>query len=171
MFCSVSEDIHILWQQWSHFFKMSNFGSFGAFFAILISKTVLFLHVEFWNFLDNKHTYWSCATKNQNSIFSKNFEVLAKKTLLKFEFCPVYISVTIHCRIAGVFCSVSEDIPIVQRLSHFFKMIDFGLFLANFAILVSNIVFFLILSLTQNSIHLIANCRPGFANNNSTVAI
>ena len=104
-------------------------------------------------------------------IFPKIFEVLAKKPLLKFEFYPVHISVTIHFRIAGVFCSVSEDIPIGQRSSHFFKMLDFGRFLAIFAILVSKIVFFLILSLMQNSIHLIANCRPGFANNNSTVAI
>ena len=91
---------------------------------------------------------------------------MAKKPLLKFEFCPVHISVTIHCRIAGVFCSVSKDIPIVQRLGHFFKMLDFGRFLAIFAILVSKIVFFLILSLMQNSIHLIPNytrlCKQQF---------
>ena len=112
------------------------------------------------------------CNKKSKFKFSKNFEVLAKKTLLKFEFCPVHISVTIHCRIAGVFCSVSKDIPIVQRLGHFFKMLDFGsFFLAIFAILVSKIVLFLILSLMQNSIHLIANFRPAFANNYSTVGI
>ena len=104
-------------------------------------------------------------------IFRTIFEVLAKKPLLKFGFCPVHISVTIQCRIAGVFCSVSEDIPILQRWSHFFKMLDFGSFLAIFAILVSKIVLFLILSLMRNSSHLIANFRPAFANNNSTVCI
>ena len=67
-------------------------------------------------------------------IFPKNFEVLAKKPRLKFEFCPVHISGTIHCRIAGFCCSVSEDIPIVQSPSHFFKMLDFGCFLAIFCI-------------------------------------
>ena len=75
----------------------------------------------------------------------------------------------IHPRITGVFCSVSEDIPIVQRWSHFFKMLDFGSVLAIFAISVSKIVLFLILSPMQNSIHLITNVRPGFANNYSTV--
>ena len=110
--------------------------------------------------------------KNQNSILPKNLEVLAKKkTLFKFVFCLGQISVTIHPRIAGVLCSVSEDIPIVQRWSYFFKMLDFGSFLAIFEILVSKIVLFLILSLMQNSIHLITNFRPGFANNYSTVGV
>ena len=102
-------------------------------------------------------------------IFSNILKFGPKKTLLKFGFCPVLISVTIQCRIAGVFCSVSEDILILQRWSYFFKMLDFGSFLAIFAILVSKIILFLILSLMQNSSHLIANFRPTFANNNSTV--
>ena len=38
-----------------------------------------------------------------------------QKPLLKFVFCPVHISVTIHCRIAGFFCSVSKNVLIVQR--------------------------------------------------------
>ena len=109
--------------------------------------------------------------KNQNSILPKILEVLAKKPLFGFVFYPGQISVTIKDRDTGIFCSVSKNIPIVQRSSHFFKMLDFGSFLAIFAILVSKIVLFLILSLMRNSIHLIANCRPAFANNNSTVGI
>ena len=58
-------------------------------------------------------------------------KLLAKKPLFEFSFCPGQISVTIHPRIAGVFC-VSEDIPIVQRRSQFFKMLDFGSFFGNF---------------------------------------
>ena len=65
------------------------------------------LKVEFSIFFPKKHSNWSCATKKSN--FGQ------KKTLLKFVFCPVHISVTIHCRITGFFCSVSQDVPIVQR--------------------------------------------------------
>ena len=42
-------------------------------------------------------------------------EVLAKKTLFEFVFCPRQISVTIKDRDTGIFCSVSKNIPIVQR--------------------------------------------------------
>ena len=131
-FCSVSKDVFIV-QRYSHFFKMSNFGSFGAFF------------LQFWfpklsfSTCRNLKLFWTIIIltevvqqKNQNSNFPKNFEVLAKKPLLKFEFCPVHISVTIHCRIAGVFCCVGEDIPIVRRWGHFFKMLDFGSFFGKF---------------------------------------
>ena len=125
------------------------------------------LNVDFQTFFPNNILIEVVQRKIKIQIFPKILKFWPKP-LLKFEFYPVHISVTIHFRIAGVFCSVSEYIPIVQRPGHFFKMLDFGRFLA---ILVSKIVFFLILSLMPNSIHLITNCRPGFANNNSTVAI
>ena len=47
--------------------------------------------------------------------FSKNVEVLAKKPLFEFVFCPGQFSVTIKGRDTGIFCSVSKNIPIVQR--------------------------------------------------------
>ena len=148
---------------------MSNFGSFEAFFCNFDFQNCLLFTCK--NLKPFGLIIYLPQLCNKKVKFSQIFEVLAKKTLLKFEFCPVHISVTIHCKITGVFCSVSKDIPIVQCSSHFFKMLDFGSFLAIFAILVSKIVLFLILSLMQNSIHLIANCRPAFANNNSTVGI
>ena len=53
--------------------------------------------------------------KKQNSILPKIVEVLAKKTLFKFMFCPGQISVTIKDRDTEIFCSVSKNIPIAQR--------------------------------------------------------
>ena len=42
-------------------------------------------------------------------------KVLAEKPLFGFVFCPGQISVTIKDRDTGIFCSVSKNIPIVQR--------------------------------------------------------
>ena len=53
--------------------------------------------------------------KNQNLILPKILEALAKKPLFEFAFCPGQISVTIKDRDTGIFCSVSKNIPIVQR--------------------------------------------------------
>ena len=45
----------------------------------------------------------------------KIVEVLAKKKLFEFVFCPGQISITIKDRDTGIVCSVSKNIPIVQR--------------------------------------------------------
>ena len=54
---------------------------------------------------------------------------MAKKPLFEFVFCPGQISVTIKDRDTGIFCSVSKNIPIVQRhisyiiaYAYFFKI-------------------------------------------------
>ena len=130
-------------QRSGHFFKMSNFGSFGAFFCNFDFQNCLVFTCRNLKLFGQLTYLLKLCNKNQNSNFPKIFEVLAKKPLLKFEFYPVHISVTIHCRIAGVFCSVSEDIPIVQRSGHFFKILDFGRFLAILQFWFQKLSFFL----------------------------
>ena len=85
----------------------------NAFLVRAISPRIL--NVEFSNFFPNNILIEVVQQKIQIQIFLNMFEVLAKKPLLKFVFSPVHISVTLNCRIAGLFCSVSKDIPIVQR--------------------------------------------------------
>ena len=58
----------------------------------------------------------------------KIVEVLAKKTTVWIYFCPGQISVTIKDRDTGIFCSVSKNIPIVQRQGQICKMSNFGRF-------------------------------------------
>ena len=78
-------------------------------------------------------------------IFSKIFEILAKKKqLLKFVFCPFHISVAIHGRIAGFFCSFSQDVFYCAMLELFSQNVKISVVSEHiFAILMSKIVLFL----------------------------
>ena len=68
------------------------------------------------------------CNENLNSILPNILEVLAKNPLFEFVFCLDQISVTIKNRDTEFFCSVSKNIPILQRQSKICKMSNFGRF-------------------------------------------
>ena len=131
VFCSVSEDIPIV-QRLGYFFKMSNFGSFGALFCNFDFQNCLVFRCRHLKRFGQLTYLLKLCNKKSKFKFSQKFWSFGQKTLLKFEFCPVHISVAIHCRIAGVFCSVSGRHPHCATSELFFQNNRFWSFFGNF---------------------------------------
>ena len=68
------------------------------------------------------------CNKKSKFNFAKNFGSFGQKTLFGIVFYPGQISVTIKDRDTKISCSVSKNIPIVQRQGQICKMSNFGRF-------------------------------------------
>ena len=123
---------------------MSNVGSFGGFFCNFDFQNCLFFTCRNLKFFGQIIYLPKLCNKKLKLKFVQKFWSFGQKTTVKISVFPVHISVTIHCRITGFFCSVSKDVSIVFNVRVIFLKCQMLVVLEFFfAILISKIVFFL----------------------------